>query len=184
MKGPYYKETYEKNNVSVDVFNLDTNYADSHGYHQVCCQCYGYQSLPGVTDADRVANNCNDQHRGGKYCAGGDTEMYDACAATIKQWWDQSVEGATKDMKASKADFKIVNTHYSPHFHMSVAKMKMWYQILSENNVQVWLNGHTHGFNHDISKFGTHFFENGGGGGIQSETSGLPPDTAKEFVTK
>lgn len=39
------------------------------------------------------------------------------------------------------------------------------------------------GENHDHGpEIKTHFFENGAGGGIQSETSGVPPPTAKDLI--
>ncbi|KAI9912557.1 hypothetical protein PsorP6_006168 [Peronosclerospora sorghi] len=39
--------------------------------------------------------------------------------------------------------------------------MKEWFIITKEGGAHVWLNGHPHGFNHDISNWGTHFYENG-----------------------
>lgn len=175
LRDHYYKETVSKNGVSVDIFNVDTNYADSHAAHQVCCQCYGYSN-----GGQGVA--CHNIQRNSPYCAGGDAEMYDACMNFIKGWWDDSIHQLKRDLATSTATFKVVNTHYSPHFHMSPPKMKVWYQIMSDFSVHAWINGHTHGFNHDISKWETHFFENGGGGGIQSETSGHRPPTAAAYV--
>ncbi|KAI9913045.1 hypothetical protein PsorP6_006297 [Peronosclerospora sorghi] len=63
---------------------------------------------------------------------------------------------------------------------MSEDKMKEWFMITKEVGAHVWLNGHNHGFNHDISNWGTHFYETGGG--IQSETSGMPPEVAEKYV--
>ncbi|TYZ62933.1 hypothetical protein PybrP1_003313 [[Pythium] brassicae (nom. inval.)] len=180
----YYKESVEKDGVSVDIFNIDTNFAESHGVRQVCCQCYGVVKAKGLAEADEkvLSNKCNDAKSGDELCADGDRAMYDACSNTIKKWWDDSLTGIKKDLAASKATWKIINSHYSPHFHMSEDKMKEWYMITKEHGVHLWMNGHTHGFNHDISKWGTHFYENGGGGGIQSETSGHPPEVAEKFV--
>ncbi|RHY01940.1 hypothetical protein DYB25_000921 [Aphanomyces astaci] len=144
----YYVERVTKNDVTVDIFNLDTNYADSHGGRQVCCQCYGYSQKYGYD-----SSKCNDVVAGDAACA------------------VDSYMQAARDMKASTADFKIINTHYSPHFHMTPDKMKKWYKLTKDTNVAVWFNGHTHGFNHDIANWGTHFIENGGGGGIVTETS-------------
>ena len=167
MKDHYFVESVEKDGVSVDIFNLDTNHADSHGLTQVCCQCYGY-SKKAQAKGDDV---CKNPLRGDPLCAGGSVAMYDACAKVINKWADDSYNGALKDMTASKATYKIVNTHYSPHFHMEEEKMKKWYKLCKDMNVTAWFNGHTHGFNHDIANWGTHFFENGGGGGIITETS-------------
>ena len=107
--------------------------------------------------------------------------MYDACYKEIGSWFYDSLRQIERDANASTADWKIVNSHYSPHFHMSEKKMNLWYDVLRKNNIQVFLNGHTHGENHDYASFQTHFFENGAGGGIQSATSGLPPGSAKEL---
>ncbi|RLN60241.1 hypothetical protein BBJ28_00001404 [Nothophytophthora sp. Chile5] len=180
----YYVESVEENGVSVDIFNIDTNYADSHGVMQICCQCYGYvkkQNL-GAAEAKALGNTCNDRIPGDELCAGGSMDMYNACADTIKKWWDDSLDQVKTDLAASTATWKIINSHYSPHFHMSEDKMKEWFMVTKEGGAHVWMNGHTHGFNHDISKWGTHFYENGGGGGIQSETSGMPPEVAEKFV--
>ena len=166
MPSQYFKYTIQQGDVSIDIFNVDTNFADSHGARQICCQCYGY--------AKGDDKSCSNVDRGNKYCVGGSTEMYDACYNEIGSWFDDSLRQIERDAKASTADWKIVNSHYSPHFHMSPPKMKRWYDVLRKNNIQVFLNGHTHGENHDYATFKTHFFENGAGGGIQSETSGKP----------
>lgn len=184
LRDHYYVESVEQDGVSVDIFNVDTNFADSHGAMQICCQCYGYVKKKGLSEEETTAlgKTCNDVIPGNELCAGGDRDLYNACADTIKEWWDDSMTQVQKDLKASKATWKIINSHYSPHFHMSEDKMKQWYQITKDGGVHVWLNGHTHGFNHDVSKWGTHFYENGGGGGIQSETSGQPPEVAEKYV--
>lgn len=180
----YYVESVEKNGVSVDIFNIDTNFADSHGVSQICCQCFGYlrKKKLGDAEATKMSATCNDRGAGDELCAGGSMEMYNACADTIKKWWDDSLLQVEKDLQASKATWKVINSHYSPHFHMSEEKMKEWFMVTKKGGVHLWLNGHTHGFNHDISDWGCHFCENGGGGGIQSETSGIPPKVAENYV--
>ncbi|OQR96062.1 calcineurin-like phosphoesterase [Thraustotheca clavata] len=171
----YFVERVSKGGVTVDIFNLDTNYADSHGARQVCCQCYGYS-----TKYSYDASLCNNVDSGDKACAGGSTDMYSTCMNTIAGWAADSLKQAKRDIVASDADFKIINTHYSPHYHMSPTKMQDWYDLCKSTNVQLWMNGHTHGFNHDISTWGTHFVENGGGGGIVTETSsGVQSATVK-----
>ena len=175
MKDHYYKQRHVEKGVSVDVFNVDTNYADSHAAQQVCCQCYGYSQGSALV-------RCNDISRGNRYCAGGDTGMFDACMARIKAWWTDSLVQIERDLKASDATFKVINTHYSPHFHMGVPKMKTWYRICSQYGVHLWLNGHTHSFSHQVSSWGTHFIENGGGGGIQTETSTVPAPGVRKYV--
>ncbi|KAF1794260.1 Metallo-dependent phosphatase-like [Phytophthora cactorum] len=156
----YYVESVEENGVSVDIFNIDTNFADSHGVMQICCQCYGYVKKKELSEAEakKLGNTCNDR-----------TPMYNACADTIKTWWDDSLEQVKKDLAASTATWKRGQDEGVVHDHQGGWGSR-------------WLNGHTHGFNHDISNWGTHFYENGGGGGIQSETSGLPPEVAEKYV--
>lgn len=175
MPDHYFKETVSKNGVSVDIYNIDTNYADVHAATQICCQCFGYSN-------GGIGVSCDQIYRESPYCTGGDTQMFDACMNHIKGWWDDSIHQLKRDLAKSTATFKVINTHYSPHFHMAPPKMKAWYHILSEYSVHAWFNGHTHGFNHDISKWETHFFENGGGGGIQSQSSGHRPPAAAAYV--
>ncbi|ETW03968.1 hypothetical protein H310_04375 [Aphanomyces invadans] len=161
----YFVERVTKNGVTVDVFNLDTNHADAHGAMQVCCQCYGYAAKLGVDNIQ-----CRNTNVGDNICAGGNVEMFNTCMAEIESWAADSYTQAARDIKASNADFKIINTHYSPHHHMNPVRMKMWYDLTKDTGVHVWFNGHTHGFGHDISTWGTHFIENGGGGGIRTDS--------------
>ncbi|RHY01635.1 hypothetical protein DYB25_007093, partial [Aphanomyces astaci] len=153
--------TYLTDGVSVDIFNLDTNHAAQHGAQDVCCQCFGYAAKFGLNQTEV----CDDVMPGDLGCAGGNREMLDACVDKIEAWAKDSYARAMVDMKASTATFKVVNTHYSPHYHMNSSQMMQWYTLCREAGVTVWFNGHTHGFNHDIATWGTHFFENGGGGG-------------------
>ncbi|ETW08108.1 hypothetical protein, variant 1 [Aphanomyces invadans] len=169
MKGHYYVHRVTKNGVTVDIFNLDTNEATTHGAQQVCCQCFGY----GGSD-----DECDNISPGSPLCAGGNVDMYKACMDRIQSWADVSYEGAKKDLAASTADFKIINTHYSPHYHMDPTRMKKWFDLTKQFNVHAWFNGHTHGFNHDITAWNTHFFQNGAGGGIVSESSGSVQNVA------
>ncbi|CAK4590208.1 unnamed protein product [Aphanomyces euteiches] len=166
MTNHYYVERVSQSGVAVEIFNIDTNYADSHGARQVCCQCYGYSQKYGYD-----SSTCNNVVPGDKACAGGNMDMYNACMNEITGWAEDSYSQAARDLAASTATYKIINTHYSPHFHMTPEKMATWYKLCKDMNVSAWFNGHTHGFNHDIASWGTHFFENGGGGGIVSETS-------------
>lgn len=176
MPGHYYKHTIQgSDGLTIDVLNVDTNYADSHGAKQVCCQCFGYKQL------NKWDGNCNDVNRGHEMCANGNVERFDACMSEIQKWWTQSLQGMKRDVETSTADYIIVNSHYSPHFHMGEPKRNQWYDILRSGRVRLWMNGHTHGENHDYGEFGTHFIENGAGGGIQSQASGTPPGHVKEL---
>ncbi|DAZ99230.1 TPA: hypothetical protein N0F65_008097 [Lagenidium giganteum] len=176
MPAHYYVETLkdDASGVTVDIFNVDSNAATVHGGEQICCQCYGYMT----EDGGNI--NCNDVHRGHKYCMGGDTALFDKCLAKVKSWQDDSMQQLARDAKSSKATWKVVNSHYSPHFHMEPNMMNDWFKVLSDSGVQVFFAGHTHAESHEFAVFNTHFFTNGAGGGIQSESIGAPPPYATQ----
>ncbi|KAF0701680.1 Aste57867_7901 [Aphanomyces stellatus] len=163
MPDHYYVERVTKGGITVDIFNLDTNEATTHGAQQVCCQCFGQGG---------TASQCDNINAGDPMCAGGDTGMFKACMDKIQGWADQSYKNALRDLAASTADFKIINTHYSPQYHMDAPRIKKWFDLTKTGGVHAWFNGHTHGFNHDITDWFTHFFQNGAGGGIVSQSSG------------
>ncbi|TMW64177.1 hypothetical protein Poli38472_014294 [Pythium oligandrum] len=167
LKDHFYKYSIEKDGVTMDIFNLDTNDADVHGADQVCCQCYGY--------AEGDDDDCNSVTRGHKYCCGGDTGMWDKCMALFKSWGDDSKKQLLEEAKKSTATWKIVNTHYSAYGHYGEQGAKEWMEALEGAGIQLWIAGHTHGEKHDYASFNMHFIENGAGGGIQSEpASGIP----------
>ncbi|KDO21743.1 hypothetical protein SPRG_13159, partial [Saprolegnia parasitica CBS 223.65] len=176
----YYIDRVTKNGITIDVLNLDTNHADAHGAPETCCQCYGYSSNTGQPAG---FDPCKTVARGDKFCCGGDTDMYDKCIAKIESWAKMSYDGAVKDLSATTADFKVVNTHYSPHYHMNPTRMKLWHDLTKKYKIHAWINGHTHGFNHDIAPWNTHFFVNGAGGGISSQ-SAMTATTAYGVTTK
>jgi hypothetical protein len=98
--------------------------------------------------------------------------------AKLKSWQDDSLRQLIRDTKASKATWKIVNSHYSPHHHMEPNMMKQWLGALDGGNVHVFINGHTHAEGHDYANFKSHLITNGAGGGIQSQAMGGPPPYA------
>ncbi|KAF1323644.1 Tartrate-resistant acid phosphatase type 5, partial [Globisporangium splendens] len=161
--------------VSIDIFNIDANDADTHGALQICCQCYGY--------AEGDDSQCNNVAPGQKYCAGGSMDMYNKCMAKISSWADDSRTQLAEKVKASTATWKIVNSHYSPYVHYAETGMKKWFDILDGSGVQLWMNGHTHGEKHDFSSpLAVHFVENGAGGGIQKESASGIPAVASAYV--
>ncbi|TMW68330.1 hypothetical protein Poli38472_005798 [Pythium oligandrum] len=179
MPARYFVETIkdEANDVTVEIYNVDSNAATVHGGEQICCQCYGYLMKYGGDVA------CNNVHRGHTHCAGGDTAMFDACLSKIKEWQNDALQQLARDAKASNATWKVVNSHYSPHFHMEPTMMNDWFKVLDDVGVQLFINGHTHAESHEYATFNTHFVTNGAGGGIQSESIGSPPDYAKGVST-
>ncbi|GMF16520.1 unnamed protein product [Phytophthora lilii] len=161
--------------VSIDIFNVDSGDADSHGAMEVCCQCYGYAEGNDAT--------CKNIARGDDDCCGGDTDMFDKCFAQFTAWSDDSRKQLEANIANSTATWKVVNSHYSPYAHYDQDGMEKWFKIIKDTGVHLWLNGHTHGENHDYSStLGVHFVDNGAGGGIQKESaSGIPP-YAKDYV--
>ncbi|OWZ14532.1 Tyrosine aminotransferase [Phytophthora megakarya] len=159
--------------ISVDIFNVDTGDADVHAALQVCCQCFAY--------SEGDDDSCKGVARGHEFCAGGDTDMYDACFAKFEEWGEDSRKQLAEKVKSSTATWKIVNSHYSPHAHYDEKGMKEWFDILEGSGIHAWVYGHTHGEKHDYSEsLGVHFVENGAGGGIQKESaSGLTTYAAK-----
>ncbi|KAG1698418.1 hypothetical protein DVH05_014960 [Phytophthora capsici] len=161
-------------NLTIDIFNLDTNDADTHGAQQICCQCYGYSGK----DDDA----CENVKRGDSLCAGGNNGMFDACMDKLQAWGEDSRNKLVEAAKASNATWKIVNTHYSPYNHYAPGPADKWRELLDGLGIQLFLYGHTHGEKHDYTAFKTHFIENGAGGGIQNESpSGIPP-YAEDYV--
>ncbi|KAI9981264.1 hypothetical protein PInf_008914 [Phytophthora infestans] len=160
----------EASGISIDIFNVDSGDADSHGATEVCCQCYGYAG----DDDDK----CSNIARGDDACCGGDGDMYDKCMAQFTAWSDDSRKQLEANIANSWATWKVVNSHYSPYAHYAEAGMDKWFSIINDTGVHLWLNGHTHGENHDYStSLGVHFVDNGAGGGIQKESasgSGIP----------
>ncbi|GAB9467282.1 Tartrate-resistant acid phosphatase type 5 [Globisporangium polare] len=163
-------------NISIDIFNIDTNDADTHGARQICCQCYGYAG--GEDDL------CEEVVRDHQYCAGGDGGMYDVCVKQLNDWGLDSRKRLAEAAKKSTATWKLVNSHYSPYNHFAPEHAQEWRELLDGLGINLFIYGHTHGGKHDYASFKTHFIENGAGGGIQNESpSGIPP-FAEDYVQK
>lgn len=179
MPARYYKErlTDPLSGLTVDIFNVDTNAANVHGAEQVCCQCYDYMGKKKKGDKGYVA--CSSVTRGHQYCFGGNLKLFDACVDQFDKWTHDSLQQLIKDAAASKADYKIVNSHYSPYLHMNEVAMKKWLDAVDKANIQLFMCGHTHGESHEY-RLGTHFVVNGAGGGIQSESVGDVPLPGKK----
>ncbi|TYZ63848.1 hypothetical protein PybrP1_000464 [[Pythium] brassicae (nom. inval.)] len=173
----FYVHTIKDGDVSIDIFNVDTNDADTHAADQICCQCYGY------SEGDD-GKTCKTITRGHKWCAGGDTGMYDTCMKQFREWGDEAKSKLAEAVKKSTATWKIVNSHYSPYNHYGGDNAAKWMDHLKDiKDIQVWINGHTHGEKHDFAAgHNMHFIENGAGGGIQSESASGIPDYAKGWV--
>ena len=179
LHGNYYTHRVTEGNVTLEIFNVDTNYVDAAA-RQICCQCYGYsRDNPGLAKDVKCAN----VDRGHALCLGGNVEMFNACKTQLDAWSEEALARAKVDIATSSADWKIINSHYSPHFHMGSTKREDWFDLLRGSNVQVFMNGHSHGENHDMSPtMNTHFFTNGAGGGIQSESIGQPPPDVRHEI--
>ncbi|EGZ11539.1 hypothetical protein PHYSODRAFT_250716 [Phytophthora sojae] len=109
--------------------------------------------------------------------------MYDQCFAQFTTWSDESRKQLAANIANSTATWKVVNSHYLPYAHYSEAGMKKWFDIIQDTGVHLWLNGHTHGENHDYSStYKVHFVDNGAGGGIQKESAAGIPSYASSYV--
>ncbi|EEY60712.1 uncharacterized protein PITG_21482 [Phytophthora infestans T30-4] len=177
LKDHFYVYSIEDkdSDVSIDIFNVDSGDASTHAAQQTCCQCYGY--------AEGDDDTCKNVARCDKLCCGGSTDMYDACYAKFTEWSDDSRKQLAKEVASSKATWKIVNSHYSPYAHYDEDGMAKWFKILKNSGIQLWMNGHTHGENHDYSaSYKVHFVDNGAGGGIQKESASGIPEYASSDV--
>ncbi|KAJ8563975.1 hypothetical protein ON010_g7371 [Phytophthora cinnamomi] len=178
LKDHFYVHSIEDKDsgVSIDIFNVDSGDADVHAALQVCCQCFAYSK-----GDDK---KCDGVARGHKFCAGGNTDFYDACFSKFKEWSDDSRKQLAEKVKTSTATWKIVNSHYSPSVHYDENGMKEWFDILEGSGIHAWVYGHTHGEKHDYSEsLGVHFVENGAGGGIQKESASGLTTYAAEYVS-
>ncbi|KAG6583210.1 Tartrate-resistant acid phosphatase type 5 [Phytophthora cinnamomi] len=165
----------EASGVSIDIFNVDSGDADSHGATETCCQCYGYAG-----DDDK---KCANVARGDDACCGGDGAMFDKCMAQFTAWSDDSRKQLEANIANSTATWKVVNSHYSPYAHYDQAGMENWLKIINGTGIHLWLNGHTHGESHDYSSsVGVHFVDSGAGGGIQKESAAGIPTYAKDLA--
>lgn len=61
-----------------------------------------------------------------------------------------------------------MNSHGSPYAHYVQKGMERWFNIIKDTGAYLWLNGNTHGENHEYSaSLGVHFIDNGAGGGAE-----------------
>ncbi|DAZ99252.1 TPA: hypothetical protein N0F65_008119 [Lagenidium giganteum] len=159
LKDYYYKQTIDSGDVSVDVSNVDTNLGRAH---EMCCQCGGYSSVQDPA--------CKKVGRGDAKCAGGDTGMFDACMDKLSSWTECSLQRMQADATASTATWKVVNSHYSPFYHLPAEQSTRWMNAMKEGGVQLFVSGHLHadGIDYAPNAKAT-FVTNGAGGGIQNQ---------------
>lgn len=148
--------TNSSESFTVQLFMIDTNAAPNHGYNEICCQSYGYAGR-GCDDAE-----CEAEHQGG--CA--PSQQVVECRTLLTQMFDDSLSNLERDLKASNATWKIVNSHYSPRMHMTPPQQERLYTILEQGGVHAFFFGHTHGEGHEYRN-GIHYLMNGAGGGIK-----------------
>jgi hypothetical protein len=164
LSDSYYKATETFGNLTIDIFNIDTNAAPIHGYDEICCQCYGY---PGKGCGDAACRGQAD-YQGG--CA--PVDQVTSCREYLQAVWKWSMGNLTADLASSKATWKIVNSHYSPRLHMSQPQQSQIYSILNAGKPQIFMHGHTHGEGHEYLG-GVHYLMNGAGGGIKAAGTGM-----------
>ncbi|KAG6960748.1 hypothetical protein JG687_00008073 [Phytophthora cactorum] len=83
----------------------------------------------------------------------------------------------------STATWEVMNSNYSPYAHCVAAGMDKWLNIINNTGVHLWLNGHTHGENHDSSSsLGVHFVDNELAEVSKKESASGIPTHAEEYV--
>jgi len=163
MPSHYYKRTHSVGEVTVDIFNIDTNAAGQR-LPDTCCQCYASDNIP---NSQKEGGNCMNPYRGMAKCVGGDVEMYDACADFFQYWWEDSMTQLRRDLSASTATWKIVHNHYLLAF-FTPDQIEEVVTILEEGGAHMFIGGHEHACGHDLMN-GVHYLENGGGGGAKAQ---------------
>lgn len=182
----YFKRTFNHkmangSSFDIDVFNIDTNVAETHGYNEICCQIYPL-SKPwgGCNDAACRSLDTYDKTKG---CT--DEADIVSCREYLEKQYQDSIAGLSRDLNASTARWKIVNSHYHPRMHMPNQEDEL-NAVFKAGGVHAVFCGHTHAEGHDYNtETQTHFFLNGAGGGIRlSGDDGASKDTILKTFTQ
>lgn len=183
----YFKKTFTHKTqdgtiVDVDVFNIDTNVAYTHGYDEICCQIYPLKEASWGSCPDAACRSL-DTYDPKKGC-NTDVSAINSCRTYLEKQFKDSMSQLGTDLAASKATWKIVNSHYHPRMHMPKHEVEI-NAVLKAGGAHAVFCGHTHAEGHDYnSDSSTHFFLNGAGGGIRLSGDDAPPqdDVKKSFT--
>lgn len=154
MPAQYYSRRMWFDDISVDIFYLDSNIGDGHttdAEHDICTK---------DSNAGPVANTTN------HYCAGfigdglgscpgtnftGDTtgrspigSGFDAmknCHDIFQDLWDEQLAWLDRELAASDADWQFLVTHFPPNYEMMNNDLK---PIAQKHGVDFVMTGHSH----------------------------------------
>lgn len=184
----YFKKTFshttkDGDKFEVDVFNIDTNVAYTHGYDEICCQIYPLKEATWGSCPD-AACKALDTYDPAKGCNTNQADI-DSCRVYLEKQFKDSVTQLSADLKASTARWKFVNSHYHPRMHMPKHEDEL-NAVFKAGGVHGVFCGHTHAEGHDYNEdTKTHFFLNGAGGGIRLSGDDVPPkDIVKKSFTQ
>nr|CCA24683.1 conserved hypothetical protein [Albugo laibachii Nc14] len=157
-KTPFYMRTFQKGQVTVDAFFVDMNSARVNGVSNICCQCYGQ------TDT----KDCESVVIGHPRCADGKKDIAEACIRVLDGWEAESLKLLQDKACSSKADHKVLISHYNVLLHLTEERRDQWIKTLTTCGVTLSVSGHTHGMaQHEHS--GITFVTSGNGGGRPAE---------------
>lgn len=158
-KQPFYMRTFTRNDIVVDVFFVDMNSARVNGVSNICCQCYGQANTNGC-EAVTIMDE--------KRCADGRTDIVKACSGVLNAWENESIKMIEEKACSSKADHKLLLSHYNVLLHLTDEKRDRWIKVLNDCGVTLSASGHTHGMALQAHA-GISFITSGNGGGRPSE---------------
>lgn len=165
MPGLYYHQhvQYPSKDFSVDYYILDTNLGDA-------------------VQPDRVPkhNICSREHNLRMSCAPFGPANADHCVKWFQDLWDQQVLWLRTRLTESRADWKIIVTHFPPETCVPNPGFVLDLKGLGEEfGIDLIVSGHRHsqglyesGENGFSTTAGIPYIVTGGGGGITSD--GLP----------
>ncbi|KAL0589898.1 hypothetical protein ABG067_002123 [Albugo candida] len=94
-------------------------------------------------------------------------DVVKACVDHLNNWEDKSFEMVEAKACVSKADYKVLVSHYNVLMHMDVEKQKRWLNLFKECGITLSLNGHDHTMAYHKYEYTT-YLTSGNGGGIKA----------------
>jgi len=154
LPGLYWKQhvTYPARQMSVDIFMIDT--------------CNQDTTNPG---SDPGHNICSAKHNGRHHCPDG-PQSPAHCVSWFAELWRSEVAWMMKEICKSKADWKIVVTHFPPEDWTHQPSSRTWRHIHEKCGIDFFVGSHRHDQEmHPGSSAGFPYVVAGGGGGVTSE---------------
>lgn len=160
-KEKYHKKRLIKDDLVVDVFFVDMNSVKTTRAASICCQCKsGLVKDNGCQTYDKEAlesmQKCKTK-----------SDVVEACIKHLDEWEQASYE-MVKEACNSKADHKVVVSHYNVITDMDANKRERWIELFEKCKISLYLNGHTHLMAMD-QLGSTTYLTSGNGGGTKLE---------------